>query len=811
MKKKIIHSLTLISFVGYLTACNSGSGTISTNYSKAAQNTKAASSENVEASEKQVWNNLVMEAGEVTNGSLNILVENNSQYMLHIVSCEKSDGVEESFKLRDFNPGYMQPRTKNYLAEFQNFDNGDGIYDPSHIADNHLTFNNVASDKINNTYVSCKVVIDIPETNKQLTAKLKFTSAHTADNPDMPNAQENAAQQANDEATAEYGAAKTGAYWTGVNTLGVVGAWAGGRNTVTTYNDTVFFNAVEERVGKMNTYLQNIKRDSTFVCPSGDQLCLKTKEYFENDPSLLEFEAKLDANGEIKILAPKFGGQQEEVVSLNNLSHYANGQTLNTNDATADAFAKMKNDPAQKEGLKVIGVEEDTFDILKKEVRPATETRFSKAGKRMFAAASIADIVTFAATIYRVARAVKAQKRADKQWVMEGMFDQDDPATLITQSSQNSTLLNQATLSFAPDSNSDIDQQISVTLSLTNITSPFDRINSNALDPFLGDVSVGSTHEHSSVVLLSLDSISSNASMHELSYDYKQANAEYIGIGKPTDTRLNAPIVSKIDYPLNNAANSMSSTKLNALIKQKAKELAKTSSTTNSAFSDAVFLTENQEANIGFQLPVNSFYTSGSGMMLDMIGEDEADGVFQYAKVRSKALKDIFDQSGNPIPYLYSIFDCGYPLTTNKLCNLKLQVGGLKNDNAHHVGKIYIADDSSHITTLPVYFNYRLISEPFAFSLTEGQTGEWLLDIANTTKDNYERIELSGLPKEAVITSDTCNPHGLAHASTCQISLELSGLYAGNYDVKINGYKSGQVEPTEADSSNLSINVSGGW
>ena len=157
---------------------------------------------------------------------------------------------------------------------------------------------------------------------------------------------------------------------------------------------------------------------------------------------------------------------------------------------------------------------------------------------------------------------------------------------------------------------------------------------------------------------------------------------------------------------------------------------------------------------------------------------------------------------------LYSNFKCEYPLKVGTSCPLELKIGGIGGTNKH-MGKIYIADAMGKPTAIPVYINYKLVSEPLSMTLDEGQRGEFKLKLKNFGSDRYSSIQLSNLPNGASITSNSCSG-GIANGETCELVYDLSSVVAGDYIVNVTGVKPG-ANSSAPDMGQLKIHVNSAW
>lgn len=94
--------------------------------------------------------------------------------------------------------------------------------------------------------------------------------------------------------------------------------------------------------------------------------------------------------------------------------------------------------------------------------------------------------------------------------------------------------------------------------------------------------------------------------------------------------------------------------------------------------------------------------------------------------------------------YLYSSFNCDYPLKTGDNCNLTLSIGGY-HDNKKHKGVLYFADDNSKTRVIHAYIRYHLVSKDNSGTITAGDP--FTLMVTNVGGSNYEHINVSGLPE----------------------------------------------------------------
>jgi hypothetical protein len=233
-----------------------------------------------------------------------------------------------------------------------------------------------------------------------------------------------------------------------------------------------------------------------------------------------------------------------------------------------------------------------------------------------------------------------------------------------------------------------------------------------------------------------------------------------------------------------------------------------------------LFLNPNQEFKLSVQVPKSSGNSGedlvSTGLVANFTLSEES-GTTYVREIHNTLMASEIDKEATEsatkdmvTPYLYSGYDCSFPTKIGDTCNLKLKVGGM-NDGKKHRGHLYLAEGISRTTSIPVYLNYHLISEPNAISISENEPSTQVLQMMNSSSIDYSKVELSGLPSGAKIVSNSCS-NGLGSGQQCQIGYDLSGVEVGDYQVKINGIVSGAsgLVP-EADSSDLKLTVTPNW
>ena len=140
---------------------------------------------------------------------------------------------------------------------------------------------------------------------------------------------------------------------------------------------------------------------------------------------------------------------------------------------------------------------------------------------------------------------------------------------------------------------------------------------------------------------------------------------------------------------------------------------------------------------------------------------------------------------------------------------LQLSVGGV-DDGKKHLGVIYMADQLSKTTAVPVYFNYNLINYPMAYTANVGDTVA--IQLKNASSDDYKQIAVLNTPQGAQIIDNTdgsprCE-NGLAHNSVCEVTLDLTNAGTGTYKVLFQGIMDGSLKAAnDTDENNPNVGV----
>ena len=162
--------------------------------------------------------------------------------------------------------------------------------------------------------------------------------------------------------------------------------------------------------------------------------------------------------------------------------------------------------------------------------------------------------------------------------------------------------------------------------------------------------------------------------------------------------------------------------------------------------------------------------------------------------------------------YLYSKFNCDKFNPLGKACPLELEVGGVK-DGKKHKGFINIADEFSHTRAVPVFINYRLLTQPDVVSYVPGSRNSVVtVNLSNVSSDVYEKVMLEGVPDGAKIVSNSCTGK-LIPERQCSISFDLKGVSdADDYEVKLYGITAdsltkplSEIRPGDVSSTTIKV------
>ncbi len=362
--------------------------------------------------------------------------------------------------------------------------------------------------------------------------------------------------------------------------------------------------------------------------------------------------------------------------------------------------------------------------------------------------------------------------------------------TQVTNVTTNS-VLQQSNLSFTDSS---IDKQLAVSIKLENLSNPWVRYedyhpDSGRDDPYFGSVGkTGATHKYDAGVILTITDNQASGDMADLNYQYEKSQLAYLGLTSlANDDRLPAP-----SYSVNSINNSVYG---KLIYSSNRSNLLNTKGLTKVGDSTVLVLNSGQDIKLNVSIPSTSLSTKlkdsqmyGGGFEISYSSDDDESEGIDFMPIKSVSLKASLDSESDIIPYLYSNFNCSYPLAVGTKCPLDLSIGGV-DDGKHHMGKLYLADANSKTTYIPVFVNYHLLSQPTRLDVDPNDPthSNYIINVGNYGAQDYNQIVVSGLPTGASANLNGC-ANGLPSGTQCQI--ELDGLETsdpGTYSVMIYG------------------------
>ncbi len=386
--------------------------------------------------------------------------------------------------------------------------------------------------------------------------------------------------------------------------------------------------------------------------------------------------------------------------------------------------------------------------------------------------------------------------------------------TVVTPVNGKNSIYQEVRLS-SKDANDD--QQFNLAISLNTLENPWvrnsDGSGSTNESPYFGDISFSSAAKEDAAVLMTVSSYEANP-LAELDYSYQQTMYEQAGMYDfAGDYRLASPA-----YTVN-----QNSAAVNNLALSTWKKNRKTGANAANGTEGDLFLDEGKLLSLNVTLPaaLSGKSVAGGGMDVTYVDEDSENGAMQLMSVKNREFANQLLASQDSPTFIYSKFSGKFPLMAGSSTNLELMIGGF-NDGKHHDGKLYLADATSRTTYIPVHLGYKLMTTPKEFpTLTEYDSTPELLTLVNAGSSDYTGIEFTNLPTGA--RAKGCNGEELVWngttarldfpfkaKSSCNITFDLSGVIAGNYEVQMTALSANGVV-VDADKSTLGINIAGGW
>ncbi len=379
-------------------------------------------------------------------------------------------------------------------------------------------------------------------------------------------------------------------------------------------------------------------------------------------------------------------------------------------------------------------------------------------------------------------------------------------------------------------SDSSIDSQIVLDIQLSNLTNPWTRYHQyNAsivnTDPYVGCVDKtgnsclnGVTHKGDSVIYMAIsdNTVDTGKQLKDI---YTQSQFAYAGLGELAVSSLSpAPIVSLQQTTNKKTGTVMFLPKL----KPQPKMLASNRVPAATSTTNALILNGSEVSNLSVTVPAGSTAgvksaqaQLGGGLNVTYVEEDES-GTNQFVVARSVSASNLL--TNNPdqkatASVIYAKYNCSYPDVLNQACPLTVSLL-TDGDGQKHEGSLYISDQNSLITRVPVYVNYHLISEPESSpQLTQGDPGAVVhLNLTNASAIKYSQFQFSGLPNGVVLANNTC-ANGLSSGQSCTVDVNASNAtVTGNFNVIISGIPvAGSGSTQGADQSSLGLNIVPGF
>ncbi len=858
MLKKIIHSVVTTAFISQsliLSGCNqvgSAGGNSSQSNKLEGKTTKRLGDE---IKDTTVWANVVEEAAKTTDSTLAFAINNGSHYQIEFVGCNNPSNISVTMPSY-ISPGYITTKTLDYFDKFDslNYDKT-GIYDKDSLYQASLHFSNMG--KGNTDSFNCFYRILVPEAHQYLYFKQIFANKIVKDFDQPVNDAEAMQISASQQLTS---AANGGGSLVISNKYNPL------------YND-ILVDKQKEMVQEANKNLQEMylyrwgepfeQLQQDYLIEGMEKLALN--EMLENGYTAEDFERvakerdiveigfeQVDTDGDYYLTAKSYDKSSGKYGSVNLYENRADPlakmikkddaiikskghreyspQSIVSDEISSDVSSLIISDLGDIEEIKLndtISSEKKTAEVVRTDVDNSTILREKRAVPKAakYEAADIAAMgfvgvtaaLALTATIWRIVR-VAHEDNNDVVTTSIAAITSDeanswnalhsnDPAMQIKANaefildSQNSNTVNSGgLLRFA--AGVDADPQFGILINQAELSTKAVPVSTDGDDPYR-------KADADAVLQLSFQDASYISAVDEEIFSMKRDAAKDMGyLAFAEDDRLNPPEVQ-----LNSVIRSNSNS--NGILYHGNGKLIPTKvNSIPSILGDSLILNQDEDITLGVKVPGNGFATAGRGLGVSFVGEDSTNGLVRFLPVKSMAYRQMIDSIKDypVVPYLYSKFGCSIPEALDQSCSLTLHMGGY-NDGKRHTGKLYIADSGSKSIALPVYINWRLITNQSEFpTLMEGDSTPQLLVVANVSNEDYTSIQVTGdLPGISNLVSG-CDG-GLKAGSECTLTFNLSSAFAGNYSLMVNGLKAGTdlSNIAEADKVPLTVNIAGGW
>ncbi len=826
-----------------------------------------------------LWVNITQDDASDEPGYLSIVANNTSKYNLKFIGCDDKNWISSS-QMRDIPSGYRFPRTKNYDPKWKFMDGGDGIYDKSYISNglsNSLHFSGTPKYS-DGEDVNCYYSAYVPENNQSLYVKLvnhiynACSDVETGCSLDKPHTDFNTTKDSNILQDAFQA--------TPVDILAGYGSWVAFAKRVPGVEISSFVqeqidSRMNSAINDLNLLYMEYKE--TYLKP--ELVSLREQRYnnFKLTAEKYGFDVMDDAHfaqympkpGAVSVNVFNYIPEQDKVViAWQEFDMRGVVKKEFTSPASENTPLKVKaNDFNVKSEMNRLAIQDNDTEAMQKLFARGkysegefVDSKFNQDGE-LGQALDLSEIeeVPLELDLSSVALSggvdlafVAFQWFVLQTW-MDGLssppaignfntslnhlsfqpITQDDAINWNASHDKDHQILANTNVTYITKNSvfhlarfnftdPNLDDQLNLQIGLSALTTPWLRYDENdnprnMQDPYLGFVGDSSDHKMDAVVELTI-SDNNLSPTKDLDNEYNQSQIDYMGLSNLIpDLNLPAP-----EYTLSNIKN-----RKNGNIVFQGGEGIK-SNLKGGAFDGALALNNNQEANLTVFLPsnINSKQTliNGGGFSVRYV-DNPADTSLESQItnpliIKSDELRSSFDSLESATPhYLYAKFNCKFPNPVGIKCPLSLSLGGY-SDSANQAirskGKLYISDLNSHTTAIPVYLNYNLISEPQAFTYTQGTPGVYRLSLMNAGLERYVSVQINGLPQGTKIVSNSCN-NGLSKGEQCQVDLDFSNVTTnGNYIATLTGIRNNYQGSTisgvsSLDTEQLTINVTGGW
>ncbi len=374
-------------------------------------------------------------------------------------------------------------------------------------------------------------------------------------------------------------------------------------------------------------------------------------------------------------------------------------------------------------------------------------------------------------------------------------------------------------ITFAPSTQ--VDSNLGLAITLNSVTTPWTR-NARNEDAFIGK-EAASIKRGDAILAINTQMISNSYPSRD--QDKERIRAEFNSEGLPKlaeDNDYKAPKLKLIDIlDITHGETLFSPDKnINRLNLQPTSSLPKYSNQVQ-----GLLLNPNQEVDLLVSIPNDPLHQSGVnsvnreqfalGLDASYIGLKGSGNDNSFVEVKSLSLKARYDKNQITSPrYIFSMFGGVYPPKVGNSYPLKLSIGGLK-DNEKHQGILYIGDNLSKTTAVPLYINYQLLTDMQSQTVLKGKNKFIHIRVINPANIDYSGIEVSGAPSSLKLLTTNLDGEpscdkSLYHGSSCELTYDVSNVDPGTYKLLITGItKEGRSkdEPNPMNANVASFNL----